>query len=1279
MTPASEPPPSVRRDIQQIVARTKDGVSDQPISKIGRRVLTGMLTLLNRAADYDELEQQVRSLLRDLDAGRAVLQGMLDAAVLAETAWIERERFGDVWWQVRHREVGEAFAISAEEGRRCWIETYVEALAASRFDVCRQMTMNDWPNPDGVEALRTGAAALDERRYRDAVQTLEMLAGEGGAAADAANRVMLLVFLGRIHLYELSNVIVARGWIEQAAALAPDDGRPAAALGECLRVGGELDQAYEHATRAIRLSPRLPDGYIGLAMICEDQENWHRALDLYDDAIDEAGEEPRFGLLLAPAPAGLYWQLARRLQKKKQPEPALAAIDRALELGVRWSDVYPDRRALKDRAEILESLGRFQDAADSYFEAGQRYNWLDKVATARPLLEKACELNPQHASAHWQLSEVLRVLSYQKSAPFVDAALVQQSKQHWDAGRAVRRPAADMAWVYLGRALLNQQRWLLSRDEGILWEALVFIECALLLAPDYATAWAFLGMYHHALNNFENALSATERALSIDPADLAGLEQRSMVLATVGRYREAEETISRRLELAEEVWPLALKAYIQLHTGQAEQALELAERVVEAVPDDDDYRALRGLCHRRLGQRQESDADYRYLWDNRDTPQAVLWRPQNVATAGYLLGQYDEAARILQDAIEKRPVDVHELWLGLGQVLLARGDQDRDDIATGFQALEHGIGLLSNAGQLEHLLGFDLEELAYILARRPDPGPAQAALARVHGLIGQVHDTLSRSVPSAGDEVRGAAEGAPADSARWLATQARLADNAAAAGQWEEALGRYLMLVPRASLAEAEIGLARAISHLQDKADEAAGNGEIAAARERYETLLEPAREHFGPTAAITAGLALRAGFAALTQSDDEAVYRHLGQVVADSEPQKRADDFGRVEKLFLRTPAQYWKLVDGLRRLKDRYEPGAAEQSVLDAFIGRLDLSRLYRLAADEVTRFPMTTPLALSIGPGLKPADLAGEAALGDALAELQRRVERDSGIRVPGVRVLDGQDRGRFLILIDATLVTSGSVPAGQRFVLSPDAGQPLPGRQDRDPLSGRGGVWVSDHHTSPAGLEQCSPLDFVLRHLEAAVRRNLASFIGVDDIQAWLDSSPEDVSELARVVLPDRSARVLLSRVLQLLVREGVPLTQPAVVLRALRPVLPSTSVMRLAAAVRLQMRPVLPGNSRPTRHVLLPQPVEDALAAGLHVTEPVFWQLPRHETAGLLSRIGAVVQDASAGNQTTLVVRNGTLRPFVWRLVCAEFPHLSVLCEEELDERDAESGAPAIVV
>ena len=1268
----------MRRDIQQIVARAQDRVSDQSISRLGQKLLRGMLAMLNRASDYDELEQQVRPLIRDLDAGRAVLQGVLDEAVSAEAAWIEQERFGDVWWKRRHREVEEAFEKESAAGRRRWLQTYAEALIASRFDVCLQMTLNDWPTPDGLETLRTGAAALNEGRYRDAVKTVEMLVEEDGMPTDVPNRVKLLVFLGRIQLYELSNVIAAREWIQRALALAPDDGRPAAALGEYMHVCGELDQAYEQVTRAIHLSPRLPDGYIGAAMICEDQRSWHRALDLYNDAIDAVGETARFGQLLAPAPAGLYWQLARR-QKKGQPVQALDSIDRALKLGIRWSNDYPERRALKDRAEILESLSRSRDAADSYFQAGQRYSWLGRVATARPLLEKACQMDPQHAAAHWQLSEVLRVLSYRKSSPFVDSDLVQLSKSHWDTGRALRRPDASMAWVYLGRALLNQQRWPLSKDTDVLWEAIVYIECALILDPDYATAWAYLALYHRILNNLEIALHATERALSIDPTDLAGLEQRSSVLATIGRYREAEETINLRLEQAEELWPKALKAYVQLRTGRAEEALELINRVVDAVPDDEEYRSLRGLCRRRLGQREESDADSQWIWDHRDAPQAALWRPQTVASAGYLLGELDGAAHILQAAIEKNPVDVHELWLGLGQVLLARSDPARDDVTKGTQALEHGIALVRNAGQLDDLLGLDLDELERILASRPGSEPAKAALARVRALVRQVHDTLSRSVSTVDDELRAAVEAAPTDSNMWLAAQAGLANGASTEGRWDAALSRYLLLGSHGSFPEAEAGLARAVSRLQEEADGLTKDGEVTAARERYETLLDSAQEHLGAAADITVAVALRAGFAALTQSDDEAAYRHLGLVVSNSGVQGREGDFGSVEKLFFQTSAQYWNLVDGLRRLQDRYVPGAEERAILDRLIAQLDLSRLYRLAAGEVTRFPMATPLALRISPDLKPADFAGEASLGDALAKIQERVKRDSGIHVPGVRVLDAEGSGDYEILIDATPVASGSVPVNQRFILSQDANRPLTDHQDRHPLSGDWGVWITDREASPTSLEQLSPLDFVLCHLEATVRRNLASFIGVDDIQAWLDNSPEDVSDLALVVLPDRSTRVLLSRVLQLLAREGVPLTQPVIVLKVMHSALPSASVLQLAAAVRMQMRPMLPGNSQRTRHVKLPQPIEDAVAAGLHGEDgSAFWQLSRPETAKLLSRIRDIDQDALAENQTALVVRDSILRPFVWRLICAEFPHLSVLCEEELIERQAESGAPVSV-
>src|SRR5260370_16581097 len=165
MTPQSDLPASVRQDIQQIVARAQARVSDQSVSEAGQKLLRGMLVVLRRANSYDQLEQQVGRLIRDLDAGRAMLQGLLEEAVAAEAAWSDRQRFGEVWWQRRHREVAQAFARGAAEGRHQWLETYAQGLIFERFDVCQQMTLLDWPTPDGGEELSTVASPLLEDTY----------------------------------------------------------------------------------------------------------------------------------------------------------------------------------------------------------------------------------------------------------------------------------------------------------------------------------------------------------------------------------------------------------------------------------------------------------------------------------------------------------------------------------------------------------------------------------------------------------------------------------------------------------------------------------------------------------------------------------------------------------------------------------------------------------------------------------------------------------------------------------------------------------------------------------------------------------------------------------------------------------------------------------------------------------------------------------------------------------------------------------------------------------
>ena len=226
-----------------------------------------------------------------------------------------------------------------------------------------------------------------------------------------------------------------------------------------------------------------------------------------------------------------------------------------------------------------------------------------------------------------------------------------------------------------------------------------------------------------------------------------------------------------------------------------------------------------------------------------------------------------------------------------------------------------------------------------------------------------------------------------------------------------------------------------------------------------------------------------------------------------------------------------------------------------------------------------------------------------------------------------------------------------------------------RGTREPLSGEWGIWV-DEEEQLANVTQWGPLAFVVRHLEATVRRGLACFIGADDGQAWLDLSAEDVSAIAPIALPDRSARVMLSRVLQILARERVPLTAPIVVLEAMQSEARGASALEIAAVVRRQLRKSLPGNAPGTRLVYVPQAIEERLAAGLRLPDgAMYWQLPRGEAVRLFRDLRKDVQGLE-GPRTALVVEDGELRPFVWRLVSGDLPYLSVLSKEEVVDQDS---------
>src|SRR5262245_11210925 len=204
-------------------------------------------------------------------------------------------------------------------------------------------------------------------------------AGQSSSLLDPASRALLYVLMGRISLDHFTDWGKALDYFQQAKELAPDDGRPFAALGDYYRVTGEGRHALRFYQQAIERSPNYPDGYLGMGSLAEDQKRWDEADEWYERAMetvrDEKDVEVGLSKLLAPVSGNLYLRLAR-LFAEVEPERALRLVNRAIERGIKADGDYPKRFGYELKGEILAALQRPAEAAEAYYEAG-RYRYSD--------------------------------------------------------------------------------------------------------------------------------------------------------------------------------------------------------------------------------------------------------------------------------------------------------------------------------------------------------------------------------------------------------------------------------------------------------------------------------------------------------------------------------------------------------------------------------------------------------------------------------------------------------------------------------------------------------------------------------------------------------------------------------------------------------------------------------------------------------------------------------------------------------------------------------------
>jgi tetratricopeptide (TPR) repeat protein len=979
------------------------------------------------------------------------------------------------------------------------------------------------------------------------------------------------------------------------------------------------------------------------------------------------------------------------------PDQALKALEQALHLGFGPAPQYREAPAQQLKGELLEKSGQKDLAADFYYEAGRRFLWRGDYNTAIEQLRRAADLKPKHSAAYWYWADALRMLSYQTSLRLEERkAAIEESAEVWDKSAELGFPDRDNSWAYTVRACISEQlASLLATDlkqqQRRWWEGVAFLERALLVYEADADTWASLGRYHRFLSNQMNALRAAARAWELNPENLTVQEERAATLANVGELKAAEEAIDKRRAATPNVWADGVKAYILSAKGQYGEALELIGGAIDAEPENIWILDLRARCFRMLGDFKRAELDYRKIWGRYD--EEIFDSQIIFGMAAYHLGNLEQAIKIFSD-FPGGDDEITANWY-LGASYLTQNklpDADRH--------LARSAALAKSAREVDDLLREDLPGLQASSEGWPHKVQVREILERTRQRLEVRKVSLASERPPEGELLEaldGLALKGELQSWSWISVYAGLGRLHTTAERYDQAAVAYRMLLKyRQMIPEVGIGTQRVAAGFEAVGDRLLRSSELTAAIQQYRNGLDILSDDGPEGMAEQASLRGRLGLALFLQSDLGNARSEFGQLLRIHRQlgsEHPGEVLGEICRRLLNDPKQYWALehewntyASAVNKDEDLHSDLVAARNSLTAFV----VDWLERpVNSNSESQIPVVTPVVMEIGAGLIPADTSENWSLFKTyIPEMRARFENQMGVRVPGVRVRGNNllPSDRYALLLDEHFVVGGNTYLQMRY--SPAAlsallalGVPETAlRSSSDPLTGQRGYWVPQEcwglirgHNLDLWEE---PLVFVVRHLEAVLRRNLADFLGVQEVENMLEvwGESEEGSALIKKVLPDERTRLRFARVLRTLVREQVPITEWKEIVASAQ----ASGLENLEGAVRaarIRLKEHLPGNDSRTRRFEIPAEWKSILDSWIKRSQAgSFFDPPAEQSLRFLSMVGNLLQSDEAN--AALVVDSHECRPFVRRLVESRFPFLMILSTEELLSRDTPATSAA---
>ena len=342
------------------------------------------------------------------------------------------------------------------------------------------------------------------------------------------------------------------------------------------------------------------------------------------------------------------------------------------------------------------------------------------------------------------------------------------------------------------------------------------------------------------------------------------------------------------------------------------------------------------------------------------------------------------------------------------------------------------------------------------------------------------------------------------------------------------------------------------------------------------------------------------------------------------------------------------------------------------------------------RIEDFLSTDPLEIEIGVGLvRLADPKRGGNLLDRIQQVRQNVATEIGIVMPKVRIRDNLrlDQTEYRIKIaDIPVAEAALEPA---MLLAIDTGAitgKVRGIETRDPAQDRPATWIEpalrDQAESfgykvvePAGVMAAHLAETITRHADEILTRDAAKHL----IGELKKTSPAVVEEL----IPGQMKLAEVQRILQMLLREQVPIRQLGPILETLGDSAVRTDdPVHLTEQVRRRLARVICTRYRDSDavlHVLTLDPaMEDRIQAGIeHGQGGLLVRMPPHAIESLCELLADGVEKLEREGYPPVVLVAPQIRPALKQLTAAQLPRLVVLSYNEIT-RDTQIESAAMV-